>query len=138
MTFILSHLTPVLELVTAILFFLSTMSASKDKKEAIRTNTYSVINSHINSVDNSGSINVTQNIDNSTKERDDRWKQQSNQLNTIYISISIFLLLLCLFGFLYNPIDSTFSVSITTIYNALRTYILLLTTINIFNLFLFF
>lgn len=34
MTFILSHLTPVLELVTAILSFLSTMSASKDKKRS--------------------------------------------------------------------------------------------------------
>lgn len=139
MTFILSHLTPVLELVTAILSFLSTMSASKDKKEAIRTNTYSVNNSHINSNDNSGNINVTQNINNSNnaKENRARWKQQSTQLNTIYILVSIALLLICFFGFLYNP-GSSFSVSIINIYNALRTYILLLTTINIFNLFLFF
>lgn len=140
MTFLTAHLTPILELVTALLSFLSTISASKDKKEAIRTNTYSVNNSHINSNDNSGNINVTQNINNinNAKESRDRWKQQSTQLGTVYILVSIALLFLCLFGFLYNPASSTFSVSITTIYNALRTYILLLTTINIFNLFLFF
>lgn len=140
MTFLTAHLTPILELVTALLSFLSTISASKDKKEAIRTNTYSVNNSHINSVNTSGVINVQQNIDNSNnaKESRDRWEQQSDQLDTIYILVSVILLLLCLLGSLYEPSTSTFSISTIAVYNALRTYILLLATINLFNLFLFF